>query len=186
MRRFFRWWIRGLRSVPVEVASPMPVEAASCALANEVTSYGSAMLSGLGLGLGPRIVIGKVEGDYVRLQALRPGIRNSWRPILIGRLVPAPQGSQLVGQLGMSSFVKTFSALWLGFVAMFFAGGLLGIVVELLRGDPSKTIPFLAVAGIALGFTAFFIGLTALGSKMGDNDVAFLRQWVAEYLRTPR
>jgi hypothetical protein len=164
----------------------MPVEAASRALANEVTSYGSAMLSGLGLGLGPRIVIGKIEGDYVRLQALRPGIRNSWRPILIGRLVPAPHGSQLVGQLGLGSFVKAFSILWLGFVAPFFAGGLLGIVVELLRGDLSKALTCLMVAGIGLGFIAFFIGLTALGSKMGDNDAAFLRQWVAEHLHTPR
>jgi hypothetical protein len=85
----------------------------------------------------------------------------------------------------MSSFVKTFSALWLGFVAMFFAGGLLGIVGELLRGDPSKVLPFLGVTGGALGFVAFFIGLTALGSKMGDNDAAFLRQWVAGHLHAP-
>lgn len=182
MRRLLKWWVGGWRSVPVEIASPMPVEAASYALAHEVTSSRSAMLRRLSPRLGPRIVIGQVEGDYVRLQAIRPGNRNTWRPILIGRLVPAPNGSQLVGQLDISSFVKTFSGVWLGLVAVFFVTGILGAVVEMLRDDPPRVLPFLAMTGIALGLAAFFMGLTALGFKAGDNDAAFLRQWIAKRL----
>jgi hypothetical protein len=185
MRRFFRWLIRGWGSKPVELTSPMSVDAASYVLTSEVSGYGSRLLRGLSLGLGPRIVTGRVEGGYVRLQALRPGIRNSWRPTLVGHIVPMPRGSQLLGELRMNTLVRVFSALWLGIDALFFVGGIVGLVGELLRGDPSKALSSLALAGIALGFAAFFIGLTALGAKMGDNDEAFLRQWLEERLQVP-
>ncbi len=75
---------------------------------------------------------------------------------------------------------------FLGSGAVVFAGFILRIVGELLFGDPPKILPPLAGAGISLGLMASFAGLTAFAFKMGDNDAAFLRQWLAEHLHAPR
>lgn len=171
-----------MRATSVVVTSPLPVEVASYALASEVRSYGSAILGGLRLGSGARIVIGKVEGDYVHLQARRPGINNPWRPNLTGHLVPMAGGSQLIGQLRRQTFIKAFSALWLGIDVFLFFGGLFGIVSELIRGYPSKSLPYVVVIGVTFGFAAFYATMAALCIRMSNKDEAFLLQWIAERL----
>jgi hypothetical protein len=164
----------------------MPVLAATAALANKVSGRWSGLLGGLSFGRRGRIVTGEVDFDWIRLQARRPGTRNSWRPVLTGHLVETPGGSQLIGHVGMGPFTKIFSAVCIGMDAVFLVIGLTGIVAELIGGDPSRTLPFLAMTGATLALAAWFMLLTAIGSKMGDSDAAFLTGWLDETLHTPQ
>lgn len=182
-RSFFEGWTSSWRSTQIIVASPMSVATASATLASEVTGYGSLLAQSFSFGLGPRVVTGRVNGDYVRIQALRPGMRNSWRPRFEGRLYPTERGCQLVGDLGMIPFVKAFSVLWLGGVGVFFVIGVVGFLGRLFQGNPSKGLPLLGFAAVAVGFAVFFVALTALGTSMGRKDEAFLREWLAERLQ---
>jgi hypothetical protein len=82
-----------------------------------------------------------------------------------------------VGDLGFVPFVKAFSALWLGLVAIFFGVGAIGFIGQLVQGHWSKSLPLLLFAGVAVGFAGFFVGLTTFGSTM---------DWLAERLQSSR
>jgi hypothetical protein len=185
VNRLVGWWASQYRPVPVEMASPLPVAVAYQALETSATDFSGAVVAAFDFRARSRIVVGRVNGEYVRLEAMRPGMRNSWRPVLTGRVVPMPYGSRLVGQLGVSPAVQAFSAVLLGLAALVFAGSLIGSAAQWISGDPATAHRFLEVAGGALLSGVLLIGMTAAGTKLGGEDEAFLRQWLAECLHAP-
>ena len=103
------------------------------------------------------------------MSAVEADVRNSWRPLFRGRLDPAGTGSELVGSIGWSPFVKVFSALWLSCGC--------GLVVALAGlGSVLCLVP--------LGFVLLFAGLVAVGIKACRREDAYLRSWLVERLQT--
>jgi hypothetical protein len=163
------------RSEPVVLVSRLPEH-----VARERLIEGSVptLRAGLTLsGLGGYRVVGRVGERRISLRAGKVGVRNSWRPVLRGRLEPDGAGCRLVGRLGLHPYVKVFSAVWLGGVTLVLVGLLVSAVVE------TNGVALLYCL-LPLGFIAFFAGLTALGTRIGRGEAAYLRSWLAERLQT--
>jgi hypothetical protein len=132
---------------------------------------------------GPlRVVVGRVSAERVWLTARRLSFRNSWRPVLRGRLVEVPGGTELVGGFACLPFVQVFTALWLGLIGLFGLIGLAGAVAQVVRGDWTDLGPPLGLAGGTLAVLTLATTLMALASRSGLRDEEFLRRWLAARL----
>ena len=129
-----------------------------------------------------RIVTGSVKPSRIRLAALVPGVRNSWRPTFRGRLQTGNGHTELVGNIGYFPGVRVFSFFWGGLVSLFFVVSLCVAVVMLAKGrwDEARTAAFLAV--VAAGMLIFGLALASGATRLGDRDEEWLRQWLADRL----
>src|SRR5580704_9080581 len=117
--------------------------------------------------IGEAAAVGKVSQDGVRLQRVTPMVRNSFKPFFVGRFESRDGATLLTGRFGMSLFTKILMTFWLGMVALFGVGLLVGS----LNASAPYTRPI--VIGTFLMLVAGF-GLVALGKWFARNDVAWL------------
>ena len=128
--------------------------------------------------IGEAAAVGKVSPDSVRLQRVTPMVRNSFKPFYVGRFESRDGATLLTGRFGMSLFTKIFMTFWLGMVALFGVGFLVGSL-NATASYPRQIViaPFLMlVAGI---------GLVALGKWFARNDVAWLTEVIGRALDVP-
>ena len=117
--------------------------------------------------IGEAAAVGKVSQDSVRLQRVMPMIHNSFKPFFEGRFESRDGVTLLTGRFGMSLFTRIFMTFWLGMVALFGVGFLVGSL-SATASYPRQIVigPFLMlIAGL---------GLVALGKWFARNDVAWL------------
>lgn len=69
---------------------------------------------------GTRPILGKIEGNKIRLEKRRY-YHNSFAPYFYATLTQQNNGTRIEGYFDMSQFVKIFMRIWLAFV---FAGGI--------------------------------------------------------------
>lgn len=162
------------------LVSPLPLQTVRARLIEGRTSYLRAAFA-FGGGGGYHVV-GHVGARRVSLQAVKVGVRNSWRPVMRGRLEPEQSGSRFVGRLGWSPFVKAFSALWLGAVTCFFLGLLIRALAMAWAGEATGVAFLICLA--PLGFVFFFAGLTTWGTLAGRGEAMILRSWLEDRLKT--
>src|SRR4051794_19147241 len=173
-------WFGAWRDESVVVSSPLPESIARERLAAGTMSRTRAAFSLSGLGAGGYRVVGRVGERHISLTAERPGLRNSWRPNLRGRLEPSETGSRFAGTVGWHPAVKAFCFVWLSplvllFVAMFIRAAVLTVI-----GD--VTSPDLLACLIPLPFILAFVGITALGVWSSRREGAYLRSWLDDQL----
>ena len=123
-----------------------------------------------------------MSGPWVQLGYVGP-TRNSWRFVFEGRIVAEGSETRLTGTLGPIRFVAAFSAMWLGFVSLFFFGGLVGLFVELASGkDAVSVLPFVLIpAGMIIGFFA----LTEFASRSARAEWSIMERWLQQLLEAP-
>jgi hypothetical protein len=167
-------WLRAWRSEPVELSTPLPVEAVRERLA---AGRGSRWRAGFMVGGGGYHVVGRVGRRRVALTVVRAGMRNSWMPEVRGRLEATATGSRLVARIGWSPFVKAFSAVWLGVVTAIFLGAAGRAVALAVTGE--ITAPDALFCLVPLAFMAFFVGLSSWGMWAARDSEAYLRSWLA-------
>src|SRR4051794_14319883 len=151
-------WHDLCRARPISVKSPLPPDAVVANLDDAAGPVaGADPDSGTGGGLttktapgdhAGRIVVGHVSIVRVRLLAQRPSrrrLRNPWRPVLRGRIVPTPGGSRLVGSFAWLSGVRVATAAWLVAVIGFLVAG-----VTTAAGQSAVTVLVLLAPGIAM------------------------------------
>jgi hypothetical protein len=125
-----------------------------------------------------RVVIGHVSLARVRLLAQRPSrrrLRNPWRPVLRGRIVPTPGGSRLVGSFAWLSGVRMATAAWLVAVVAFLAIGF-----TTAAGQSAFTVLILLTPGIVLAVGGLL--LIGVAARAGRRDETFLREWLERRL----
>jgi len=111
--------------------------------------------------------VGKVSADSVRLQRVIPMVHNSFKPFFVGRFEVRDGVTVLTGQFGMTTFVKVFMSFWLGMVALFAGGFLVGSL------NAATSYPRQFLIGPFLMLVAGF-SLVVLGKWFGRNDAAWL------------
>jgi hypothetical protein len=182
VRAGLRLW----RDERIQMPSSLPVLTALEQLADGVTSSQKLFVHGVEMGWGSQIVVGKVSQRRLRLTALSPWVRNSFRPVLRGELTPASDGCVLTGTIGWHPAVRVFNVVWLTGVAIFLLTGVVGAVGLAAAGQGTRALGLLAMAVVAVGFAALFIALLALGGWLGRKDEKFLRDWLSERLEPRR
>ena len=175
-----RTWLRAWLSQPLELVSPLPVQAVRERLVAGRMSYLRAffMLSGS----GGYVVLGRVGTRRISLEAAKVGVRNAWRPAVRGCLEPAGTGCRFVGTIGISPFVKAFSGLWLGGVICAFFGFVAVVAVRAVRGE--ATGEDLLGCLVPPSMMAGFVALTAWGTLVDRGEATYLRSWLADRLQT--
>jgi hypothetical protein len=128
--------------------------------------------------IGEAAAVGKVSQDGVRLQRVTPMVRNSFKPYFVGRFESRDGVTLLTGQFGMSLFTRIFMTFWLGMVALFGVGFLVGSLSATASYPRQMVIgPFLMlIAGL---------GLVGLGKWFARNDVAWLTGVIGRALEVP-
>jgi hypothetical protein len=152
------------RARPISVRTPLPPDAVVAHLDN--------------VDDGERVVVGHVSLVRVRLLAQRPStrlLRNPWRPVLRGRIVPTPGGSRLVGSFAWLSGVRVATAAWLVAVVAFLAVGFTVAV-----GQPIGTVFVLITPGIVLAVAGLL--LIGFAARAGRRAETFLREWLRRRL----
>jgi hypothetical protein len=105
-------------------------------------------------------------------------VRNSFKPFFVGRFESRDGVTLLTGQFAMSLFTKIFMTFWLGMVALFGVGFLVGSL------SATASYPRQIVIGPFLMLVAGF-GLVALGKWFARNDVAWLTGVIGRALDVP-
>jgi hypothetical protein len=169
-----RWWwaLGGAR--PVDLHSPLQAAVAAERLA------GAARRESWLPPVRPTVV-GRVRGDRVRLARARAA-QNSWRPVLRGRLVAAPLGCRLVGEVAVQRAVRWTSRSFVVLASLFALSGVVGTVVSLSRGGDASPL-LLVLAGV--GMAAFIVVVSGAGLRFAEDDGPWLVAWAAEQLDAP-
>jgi hypothetical protein len=129
-----------------------------------------------------RVVTGHVTGRQVRLVAMRPLTRNSWRPEMRGSLSAVETGSELQGRVRVPLWVRVFMAAWFAFLAVMGLIGVGTVLAGIVTGHGSWAVHGLAFTGGVIGLGVLGAGLTATAVRAGLNDVSFLMGWLGETL----
>jgi hypothetical protein len=172
-------------SRPVEVRSPLDPAAAEARLRAAIVPARMWQLPAVGA------ITGQVRAG--RIRAWVAAGRNSWRPILSGRIeADAGGGSVVRGRIGPATWVNVFSLVWL-IGALALSGTLLvAAIVGLVTGTPTiRSGQGAALAGpsailLSLAVLLFFGGMgvalpwVARRMSTGDPDrlIAFLEEAV--------
>ena len=130
---------------------------------------------------GGSIYTGKVSGWQVRL-ICRSGMNNSWRWDFQGSVAVNGPGCWLVGTTGPPGFVAVLSAIWGGLAALFFVGGTIGLVSQLVSGHSPTALPLVLIPG---AMPVFFVGLTAFASRMAAHEWDMMDTWLRQLLQAP-
>ena len=125
---------------------------------------------------------GTVTGWSVRMSAVSGLQRNSWRSVFEGGIYSEERGTWLIGTTGPVTFVPVFSAIWFGFVSLFFVGGLVGLVVDASTGHATVAPQFVL---IPLAMMAFFVVLTEFASSSAHREWVGMDLWVRKLLEVP-
>ena len=171
-----RWWALG-GAEPVDLPSPLQVPSAA-------ERIGGAAAPASWVVRRDPVVVGRVRGERVRLSLARPG-RNSFRPVLRARLVPAPAGCRLAGEVGVHPAVRWGLRCWLLGVLAFTVGGAVGVVGELLAGDGAGALGVLPLPVVGSAMAAFAVVLSTVATRAAQADGPRLVAWAAEQLRSP-
>lgn len=122
--------------------------------------------------------VGQVSAESVRLHRVIPMIRNSFKPFFTGRFENRDGVTVLTGCFTMPMVVKIFMSFWLGMVALFAVG--------LLLGSLNSTASFPLWAAIApLFMLATGLGLVRLGKWFARNDAMWLSGIITQTLGVP-
>jgi hypothetical protein len=174
-----RSWLRLWRVDHVDVTSPMSVAEAEAALAAAVETVATA--SQADFVTKPRIVVGWVHHRRIRVFARPPGVGFSWNAMLRAKLVPAPEGSRLIGRLGWPPAERAFSGFVLTCALAFFAFGLVQLTWSEARGH--GTGGYLPLCLVPIAITTFLVGLIGVLGSAGRKNAQFLRHWIDRTLR---
>lgn len=157
------------------VSALPPDEALSCVRAG-VSSRWEALV-GTGFG-GRRMVLGRAAPDGVRLIAPRPGVRNSWSPVLRGRIVTEGTGSRLVATIGWHPLTRAIT--FLGLLAV----PSMSILTAVQALQPGGAGAREALTDLAAGLAGVcgWAALPVFASRLGVGDGEYLRSWVAAAL----
>jgi ascorbate-specific PTS system EIIC-type component UlaA len=105
---------------------------------------------------------------------------NSWRLRFQGQIVADGAGTRLTGTLGPNGFIPVFSAIWLGFVSLFFLGGLIGLFSDLAGGHNAiSLLPFVLVPAAMI---AGFFAITEIGTRLARAEWAMMDHWLRQLL----
>ena len=180
----FRVSLRGAwQSWPVELTSPLTVEAAEAALRAAVTRRATWHIEDPVGRLSPRVVTGRVGSDgEIQLTAFGPSGRNSWRRTLRARLLSVPDGCVLAGTFPPSVFTQGFAVVWFVLAALVTVGAAAAGVRDAAVGDWSSAPSALGVMGAGAGMGLWGLVLMAIGVRFARRDAAFLRAWLANLL----
>jgi hypothetical protein len=174
-----RSWLRLWRVDHVGLTSPMSVDEAEAALAAAVETVATA--SQADFVTKPRIVVGWVRNRRIRVSARPPGIGYSWNSRLRAKLVPAPEGSRLIGRLGCPWEERVFSAFVLTCALAFFLSGLVQLTRSEAHGHGTGGYLPLCLGPVA--FIAVLVGLIGVLGSAGRKNAQFLRHWINRTLR---
>ena len=164
MQELITAWPDLWRARPISVRSPLAPDAVVAHLDK--------------VGDDERVVVGHVSLGRVRLLAQRPSrrrLRNPWRPVLRGRIVPTPGGSRLVGSFAWLSGVRVATAAWLVAVVAFLVAGFVTAF-----GQSFGTVLMLITPGIVLAVAGLL--LIGFAARAGRRDETFLREWLQRRL----
>jgi len=78
--------------------------------------------------------------------------------------------------------VPIFSAAWLGFVSLFFLGGLIGFVANLASGHGFSLLPFVLIPAVMI---VFFFALTEFGARTSASEWQRMDRWLRSLLEVP-
>ena len=179
MHAVWTMWLTLWRRRPVFIASRLSVDAATAALAPDVSSIWSPRAIST---YGRWCVVGVIRDGEVNVRARRVGTNNSWNPRLEARFVPAGKGSALVGSCGTNPVVNIFVGLWLGPGQPGLAAALVVGIVNLLAERWSVERSAWGVFGFLSGFLAFGLALSTIGAWQARSCERFLRTWLADRL----
>jgi len=126
-------------------------------------------------------VQGSVSGWSVRLVAAGQ-MRNSWRYEFIGGITVNGPGCWLTGTVGPPGSIPGFSAVWFGFVSLFFIGGSIGFLSDAVTGRGIGLLPFVLIPGFML---VFFVVLTELAARSAAREWERTEQWLRLLLDVP-
>jgi hypothetical protein len=174
-----RGWVRTrLLRQPYSLSSPLPPAEVALRLSQNL-----APLRQFSLGFGRTDPYqGTVDGWNVRMMKVGSMQRNSWRLVFEGVIVQNAMGSTVTGTLGPIGFVPVFSALWFGFVFLFFLIGTIGFISDLLSGHGSSFAPFVL---IPLAMLIMFAGVTEFGARTARHEWAVMDAWLRVLLQVP-
>jgi hypothetical protein len=125
---------------------------------------------------------GRVSGWYVSLFAGSAGQRNSWATSFEGNIAVNGPGSWLTGTIGPNAFVPVFSAIWLGFVFLFFLGGLIGFISDAVTGHGFSFLPFVLIPALMM---SIFFAMIEFGARSAQNDWQRMDRWLRSLLEVP-
>lgn len=173
------WFRTRLGRVPYSLWSPLPPEEVAARLVRDL-----APLRQFDVGFGRRAPYRRsISGARVRLMCMGSSMQNSWRLVFDGTIAPEGPGTRLTGSLGPNQVTVVFSAVWIGFVGLFFLGGLIGLFVKLASGHtPVAFLPFVLIPG---AMTAGFFGLTEIATRSARAEWAMMDKWLRQLLAVP-
>jgi hypothetical protein len=118
-------------------------------------------------------LVGQVSRDGLRLHRAS-GYRNSFAPILVGKIVPAPLGARIEGVLQLDPAVLVFMMIWLGITG---SAALVGLA-QFLRDGTFGELGWIPLAMLAGLYAACVLGFAAEAGKTKQllRDVAAARQ----------
>ena len=172
---------------PREVALPssLPAVELLAQLKQRRASRGQLVRQSFSFGLAPRIVVGDVSPQKVVLTALRPGVRNSWRPRFQGRVVPTQSGSEVLGTIAWSRVVLGLTLVWIAFIAVLTLIGLATALAGVFTAHSSWALHGVAFTGGCLGILGLGCALFAVAGAWGRRDEEYLRHWLSQAAGEP-
>lgn len=124
---------------------------------------------------------GSVSGWSLRLVATGQ-MRNSWRYEFLGGISVSGAGCWLTGTVGPPGFIPVFSAMWFGFVSLFFIGGSIGFLSDAVTGHGFGLLPFVLIPGVML---VGFMVLTEFAARSAAKEWEQTEQWLRLLLDVP-
>jgi hypothetical protein len=125
-------------------------------------------------GLRP-VIVGTVTADRVHVAVTRANRRNPWRPVLRGRFLATPDGTEFVGSFGLATSTRAFTAGCLGGLAA------LLVMASLLAGSaPGRDLAAVVVS--VVGMAALGTALSVAGTAAARGDQQIIRDWLTEQL----
>ncbi len=100
VRHWITAWLHSWEARRFVLSSPLSVEETRRRLAQGGARHLGEFVSGSWMSPGAVSVLSKVTGDRIKLEVRRSFVRNSWQPVLRGRLAPTATGCQLVCRVG--------------------------------------------------------------------------------------
>jgi hypothetical protein len=122
------------------------------------------------------VIVGEISDQGVRLFVRRANSRNALQPMLRGDIVAAPGGSELAGSFGWRPATRALLTAWCGLYGLFV------LLVVSHAGSFRSASEVLTALAAFVGFGAFGVGFTALGTRLGRRDERVIRDWLELHL----